>query len=623
MAFIHTNNLTGNDTTGNGSTGTPYKTIGKALSVALSGDFIKVAGGQWTAVAGDFTFTNSGVTVQTSTSQVGIIAVNDILTFEDGQFGFDKFHVRVTAVSASNLTIASAWSGPTQVVSGVYKLDAYHYSTGTNSSSLEQWPGSAGVYPSLTNPNGRTGITISGGWSSDFTTQNGWTVGRSTNASSSGVRFFNVVAGAGNVGDWRENLIIDRIMMVRIGTLFQTSVSAANLTANQNSCSLKEIAVIGQTNTDGVIFSQTPVTNKGSVYNVDSSTPVNFYVTPQTTTFYNSNINPIALDNPSASLDTSINLWANLGTGTTGAFSGPSAAIAAGNTGLQGSPNKITLNLRSSYVDPSTAFYANTSSTSSILSFNSNYYFKKINIYCNKNTSFSFLSGINSTVQIEDIEFLGPNGSNGKNGLGFGNVGQMLIDLSAEGKIIEDFKPSAGQTFGSTGPTYLNVPLSTASQLNLSLIQVKDAEGLKTMDSYGSIYFKDTTNGWLRVSSNYVFDNINENAPIDAVAWKVIGVNEKPNTPFTVTFRLKDDGNGGGWNTIGLQYGPNTNQIVTETISLTSSFEDYYITVDPATITDWNEFTFPLYCGIASPIKNINSNSNSYTNCFVQNISIS
>ena len=209
MAFIHTNFLTGNDTTGDGTTSLPYKTVYKAVQVAASNDFIKVAGGQWSSnLSGTFTFTQNSNVINTSVSQVGIVLVDDILSFDDGQFGFDKFHIKVTAVSASTITTVMFWSMATTTVSDVRRIETYHYSQSTTA-VFETWS------TTDVQPNGRTGITISGGWSNDFTTQGGWTVirrtGQNISTANSGTGFAFTATGGG-LGQWGTDLIWDRFM---------------------------------------------------------------------------------------------------------------------------------------------------------------------------------------------------------------------------------------------------------------------------------------------------------------------------------------------------------------------------------------------------------------------------
>jgi hypothetical protein len=602
MAFIHTNFLTGNDTTGNGSVSTPYKTVQKGLAVAVSNDFIKVAGGQWVPVTGTFTFTNSSITVNTATSMVGLIAVNDIITFEDGQFGFDKFHIRITAVTTTTLTMATGWAGPTQVSSGVYKIDTFHYTTATNNATLENVNWTA-----ANQPNGRTGITISGGWSSDYTVQNGWTVGRSTNANPAGNRFFSMSASIG-IGDWRQNLIFDRFLTVRLNNFLQVSGSGST-------CSMKEMGWVGTVSTG-------PITASGSrigIYNVDSSTPVTFYVSPQSTAFWITNVNNVNPIVPESSLETNFLLYSNLGGVTTDAFGAVACSISSANSGVQGSSNKVTVHHRTTY---GSGIYANYPGASNPVAFSgSPYYFTKIIYYLNRLSYLSLAIGTNTTIQIEDIEFAGPFANSLSSTLFGGSTGQLLIDLSQEGKTIESVNPSYTFTFGSTGSA-VSVDLNTVCQTNLSGIQVRDAEGLKTIDGFSTVYFKDPTNGWLRVSRTCALSpTLDEN--LYAYAWKVVGVNNKLNSPFTITFRLKQDGAGTEWNQIGVQYGPNANQIIKQSVSLTTEFQDYFITIDPASISDWNTFAFPLYCGVSSTMGNVNSTTNPNINCFVESVTIS
>ena len=61
MATWHTDNLLGNDTTGNGSAALPWKSINRAVSASTNGDTIKIAGSDIVDVPG-LTLTWTGTT---------------------------------------------------------------------------------------------------------------------------------------------------------------------------------------------------------------------------------------------------------------------------------------------------------------------------------------------------------------------------------------------------------------------------------------------------------------------------------------------------------------------------------------------------------------------------------
>ena len=621
MAFIHTNFLTGNDTTGNGSTTTPYKTVGQALAVAVSNDFIKVAGGQWTALSGDFTFTYSSNIVTTSVDQTGLISVNNIITFEDGQYGFDKFHYMVTAVSSSTISLSKTWSGPTQISSGVYKLDAAHYSASTGT-SFENWGGTAGL-PSTTIPNGRTGITISGGWSSDFTTQNGWTVCVNTAVTNQTINLFRLQGGAGNIGDWQNNLIVTRLMMVNTGgALFVPTTAAGSRPTTFNSFAIDELAFVTGNQTGAIVNS----TFGSGVFNPDSNTPCKIY--DGNLVFIVSNLNGLNGNYLGASSETNWELWSNLSGPTAGTYTFQTHTIASSSLGLQGSPNKLDLYMRTNLISenvnpdvPGTFF----NYLSPVVSTGSGIYINNLYAYFNAPGVYVISANQGSTTQIENVEYRGTFAASPKNGIKFSSGGQVLVDLSQEGKLIEDFNPCMGYSFGA--PANINNEqynqFSNLVSYNATYTQVRDAEGLKTSDVNSNIYFKDSVNDWLRISGAGIFGNGQEDVEF-GYSWKVMGVKEKPQAPFTITIRLKDDGNGGDWNKIAVQYGPNPDQFVEESITLTTDFEDYFITVDPDAISDWNLFSFPIYIGISSKMWNLNSTTPAgFSNCFVQSITIS
>lgn len=173
MATICTDNLRGNDTTGTGSPSLPYKSINKALSVASDGDLIKVAGGQFQSLSATGTFSIPRTsTVTTSTNLVGIVSVDDIIAIDTSSVdGWDKEYTvfRVNTVDPTFISFASGQ--PIMFPPGTYnlfRLSEYAYSTSTTTAQ-----------ETITSFSANT-VEVSGGWSSDFTTQHGWTAARKT-----------------------------------------------------------------------------------------------------------------------------------------------------------------------------------------------------------------------------------------------------------------------------------------------------------------------------------------------------------------------------------------------------------------------------------------------------------
>jgi hypothetical protein len=604
MAFIHTNFLTGNDTTGDGSTSLPYKTVFKALGLAASNDTIKVSGGQWVPIAGDFTFTYSSVTVDTSVSQVGIINVDDIITFEDGQFGFDKFHYRVSAITTTTLTLAISWAGPTQIVAGISKLNSYDYST-TGTTAFETWNTTA------IQPAGRTNITISGGWNSGYTdNSNGWTVARRTGANAN-VPVFNATT---YLGDWKQNLVFDKFIVNRMPAIINSVIVANGLAA---SFAVDKIAFTENT-ASAYLWTGTSPTAVG-LFQKDANTPVTLFLTSGTTaigTYAN------AYDPSIASIispETKFIVYGTAGAPTTNGTGSYIALGARGQTNvgnnftytfLQGSPNKITYHYRGT----TNAAYSpgqGTAQFNTLIAANA--YFDKIIMYANAVQPNYFSVGAGQAMQVEDMEITGPYAN--KSSFQYPGGGQTLIDLSQEGKLIESFISSTFYVDNPLFPEYAYGNLSKLVCQNLYAVQIKDAEGLKTIDPFGSIYYKDPINGDLRVQTAGTYTENGRN-------WKVIGVYEKPQAAFSATFRLKRGAVDGAWDKIGIQYGPNAAQIVTQLVTLTESYADYIITVDPTTIPNWNTFPFPLYFGIYSNVPFIPDPAYTTSFCYVESINI-
>lgn len=595
MAFIHTNFLTGNDSTGDGSTGTPYKTVYKAVQVAVSDDSIKVAGGQWSSnLAGTFTFTQGTNVVNTSVSQVGTVLVDDILSFEDNQFGFDHFHIKVMSLTTTTITTAMFWSMETTTVSDVRRIETYHYSSST-ATAQETWS------TTDVQPTGRTGITISGGWTNDFTAQTGWTVVRRTGQSITGTNSgngFAFTATGGGLGQWGTDLIWDRFMAHTV-MLWAPSTGSSGC-----SFAIKEIALVkGVTNSSTNIYI--------GLWQADALVPSVIYnSTPGSLTnmsALNSN-QTINSDRPDVF---ECDVWATLSfnaSGTPNSQAVPAFGMTSSQT-REGSINQINLKLRQTTI----ALYATYLPyyfTSNIIIQSGAHYLKSIIYYCNTPGVLPYqITGV--TSQIEDIQLLGPYAN--ETGIYLNTTtGQFIIDLSQEGITYDSLKPM--------NLYYYNFdyfpPLNYLCQTNLQAVQIKDSEGLKTVDSSGNVYFK--TGGNLKINSG---NSGSTNSSV-LYAYKVIGVLDKPIVPFTVSFTLKvDTGAEASWDTLAVQYGPNFNQIVEQALTPTDTFATYTMTVDPADYSTWTKFAFPIYFGIRSKAANIFA-SEVYNYAYIQSITV-
>jgi hypothetical protein len=595
MAFIHTNFLTGNDSTGDGTTGLPYKTVYKAVQVAVSNDFIKVAGGQWSSnLTGTFTFTQGSNLVNTSVSQVGTVLVDDILSFEDGQFGFDKFHIKVTAVTASTITTCMFWSMATTTVSDVRRIETYHYSSAT-STALETWS------TTDVQPLGRTGITISGGWTNDYTAQTGWTVVRSTGRAITSANIgvgFAFTATSPGLGQWGTDLIWDKFM-AHTASLWSPAASSdgcsfafKEIALVKGSANAVQLRPIGMWQADplvpSVIYNSTPGTTapmNGLNYNIASNT-----------------------DRPDVF---ECDIWATVSSnvsGTPNSSAFPAFGMATSES-REGSINQINLKFRQDTIpiySTNFPFYPTTVQLSSSAAT----YIKSLLYYCNTPGTLYSTTGT-FTTQVEDIGLTGPYVS--QSGVYLTTTsGQWIVDLSQEG-ITYDSLPAMSLYYYNSSS---ELPLNVLCQTSLQTVQLKDLDGLKTVDSKGNIYFKNGGN--LKLNSGYSGSTNSSTLH----SYKLIGVIEKPTTPFTVSFTLKvDAGAEASWDTLAVQYGPNFDQKIEQALTPTDAFATYTITIDPADYTDWTKFAFPIYFGIRSKTANLYiSEVQNY--CYIQSITI-
>lgn len=210
MATLHTNFLTGNDISGNGTAGSPYKTVNKALQVAIDGDLVKVAGGEIQSIAGTVTAsTLRATTITTSIDLTSQFSTGDVIYIDTTSIdGFplvaSGFVINAITSNQISLNTNTPWSLPIGTYN-IAKFSTYHYVASSNSQTLE-------TISSFT----ATNVTVEGGWNSDFTTQIGWTACKT--GSFTGVSFFNFT----NLS--KQNVVFNRFMSCTAG-LFMGNTS--------------------------------------------------------------------------------------------------------------------------------------------------------------------------------------------------------------------------------------------------------------------------------------------------------------------------------------------------------------------------------------------------------------
>ena len=601
MSIIYTNYLTGNDTTGDGTTGAPYKTLMKALADAASGDEIKSAGGQWVPITGTATFSNGSTTVNTTTDLRSQIVVGDIITFDDGQFGFDKFHYRVVGTTATTLTLLTYWVGPTITTSGMYKLDAYHYNFTTGNTGIEQF-NSADLLP-----NGRTDIKISGGWNADYSSNaNGWTVYRQSSAQ-------GALFGAGTapgMGNWKNDLVIDKFMVsgTNIAAWLLWSLSGGT----GSSWAWGELAICGQFN--GTYSGSVTLAYSGGIWSPKTSNTkmylTHYNANPMTSQYMNSTYYTPADALPDVC---NMEIWTSTGQNTLTSNASQPMPYCYSLYSEASKWNIINAKIRALTNNNTEGASVNITGLNALSGVTTT---ENMELFCNRSNIWPLNIAANSSSQIGGIGLTGPNASN--SGIVLSSAGGIGL-LEFPNYTVESLNPCYAATLGATSGTVdIQTSLSRVSQINLAPIQIQDLEGYKTLDIASNVYFKDETNNWLRITGSRFSSSTGQTGGFNN-NWKVAGVLNKPSTPFTVSFSLKVES--GTWDQIGVQYGPLASQIVTENISPTSSFATYTITVDPANYSDWGSFVSPIYIGLRSNMPNLYYNEPAPV-AYIQSLSI-
>ena len=205
MANWYTSTRNGNDTTGDGSIGSPFATIYKAATLATTGDTINTEGDELINSGATVTSTSgTSTTFTTSTSLTGVLAAGSIFTIDDPVWGLGKIWFKVRSITSTSITLMQA-SG----VLGTFDLHYIatpSYSTTSTSVQLED-------LSSLT----LDGINFEGGWDPTFTTQDRitWATYITTGTGNSSAYFLRL--GTSGYSCAQSNLSFNRFGATGIG----------------------------------------------------------------------------------------------------------------------------------------------------------------------------------------------------------------------------------------------------------------------------------------------------------------------------------------------------------------------------------------------------------------------
>jgi len=183
MANVYCDFTSGDDTTGDGTAGNPYKTIDQASIGLGAGDEVRCAkASDPTTLSGTLTFTNNTNTITTTSDLQGEISAGDMI----GK-GTDEYWYKVDSVTSDTITLTRTYyAGTTE--SGVtgYLLNWID----CGSPAVNSTPVQTVSYTAIGSTDNR--MKVSGGWDLTSETQTGWTNYESQNGQGLGLRVGDV-----------------------------------------------------------------------------------------------------------------------------------------------------------------------------------------------------------------------------------------------------------------------------------------------------------------------------------------------------------------------------------------------------------------------------------------------
>ena len=154
----------GNDSTGDGSAGNPYKTITKASTGLSGGDEVRVAKSPApTALSGTLTFTDGSTSVATSSDLTGSLAAKDFVGLNTAE----ETWWEISSINSTTITLVTTYRGAGGTGTG-YKLGITDTGDAAAYNTVIQEVSASGSSPA-------SRLLISGGWDLTGPSQTGYT----------------------------------------------------------------------------------------------------------------------------------------------------------------------------------------------------------------------------------------------------------------------------------------------------------------------------------------------------------------------------------------------------------------------------------------------------------------
>lgn len=161
MAIVYCCWTTGDDSTGDGSYGNPYKTITQASMGLTGGDEVRVSkSAAHTALTGTLTWADNSTSVSTSADLTGELAATDMI----GKDADDNMWWEVDSLNSTTITLRGVYSGTSEAVAS-YKMEFHDCGSPTSAQTVQVVSASGSSTSSR--------LKISGGWDLSTQTQTG------------------------------------------------------------------------------------------------------------------------------------------------------------------------------------------------------------------------------------------------------------------------------------------------------------------------------------------------------------------------------------------------------------------------------------------------------------------